>query len=63
METSLRVLGQDHRSILGSMCNFASTYRNQERLEEAEDLELRVITTSSRMLGQQSGTHADLCPI
>jgi tetratricopeptide repeat protein len=38
METSLRVLGKEHPDALTSMANLASTYRNQRRWKEAEDL-------------------------
>ena len=35
------------------MGNLASTYRNQGRWEEAEELEVQVMETSSRVLGLQ----------
>ncbi|CAF9922484.1 MAG: hypothetical protein ALECFALPRED_002096 [Alectoria fallacina] len=69
METSLRVLGQEHPDTLSSMASLASTYRNQgrwneaEKLEvqvmetrrwnEAEKLEVQVIKTRKRVLGQE----------
>ena len=53
METSSRVLGQEHPSTLTSMANLASTYRNQGRWKEAEELEVQVMETSSRVLGQE----------
>ena len=40
METSLRVSGQAHPSTLSSMANWASTYSNQGRWKNAEDLEV-----------------------
>jgi Tetratricopeptide repeat len=42
MEASLRVLGQEHPSTLSNMANLASTYRNQGRWKEAEELEVQV---------------------
>jgi hypothetical protein len=53
IETSSRVLGQEHLSTLTSMANLASTYLDQGRWKEAEDLEVLVIETSSRVLGQE----------
>jgi len=43
VETSKRVLGQEHPSTLTSIGNLASTYRNQERWNEAEDLQVQVV--------------------
>ncbi|KAI9789841.1 MAG: hypothetical protein M1816_005758 [Peltula sp. TS41687] len=53
METSSRVLGQEHPSTLTSMANLASTFWNQGRWKEAEELEVQVMETSSRVLGQE----------
>ena len=53
METSLRVLGQEHPSTLASIASLASTYRNQGRWKEAEELEVKVMETSLRVLGQE----------
>ena len=39
METRKRVLGQAHPDMLTSMANLASTFRNQGRWKEAEELE------------------------
>jgi tetratricopeptide (TPR) repeat protein len=36
-----------------SMANLASTYSNQGRWKEAEELEVQVIETRKRMLGQK----------
>ncbi|KAF1807874.1 hypothetical protein P152DRAFT_383950, partial [Eremomyces bilateralis CBS 781.70] len=47
-ETRKRVLGAEHLDTLTSMANLASTYRNQGRWKEAEELE-----TSSRVLGAE----------
>ena len=53
METSSRVLGEEHPSTLTSTANLASTYRNQGRWKEAEELFVRVMETSSRVLGEE----------
>ena len=53
METSQRVLGQEHPHTLTSMANLASTYRNQGRWTEAEELEVQVMETRQRVLGQE----------
>jgi tetratricopeptide (TPR) repeat protein len=53
VETSLRVLGQEHPDTLASMNNLASTYWNQGRLKEAEELEVQVMETRKRVLGQE----------
>jgi Tetratricopeptide repeat len=53
METSLRVLGQDHPSTLTSMANLASTYRNQGRWKEAEDLQKQELEICLRVLGEE----------
>jgi hypothetical protein len=45
METFKRVLGEEHPSTLTSMANLASTYRNQGRWKEAEELEVQVMET------------------
>ncbi|KAF8532211.1 hypothetical protein BDD12DRAFT_902441 [Trichophaea hybrida] len=52
METSSRVLGQDHPDTLTSIGNLASTYRNQGRWKEAEQLDVQVMETRKRVLGQ-----------
>ena len=41
------------------MANLASTYWNQGRWEEAEELEVQVMETSKRMLGAGASRHAD----
>ncbi|OCK91474.1 uncharacterized protein K441DRAFT_574804, partial [Cenococcum geophilum 1.58] len=40
LEAKGRVLGSDHPSTLTSMANLASTYRNQGRWNDAEELEV-----------------------
>jgi hypothetical protein len=47
----LRVLVIEHPDTLLSMGNLASTYRNQGRWKEAEELELQVIEMRKRVLG------------
>ena len=42
METSMRVLGEEHPDSLRSMTNLAFTYRSQSRWKEAEELELLI---------------------
>jgi hypothetical protein len=51
METSLRVLGEEHPDMLSSMANLASTYRNQGRWKEAEELQAKEFTMCTRALG------------
>ncbi len=46
-----KVLGLEHPSTLTSMANLASTYRNQGRWTETEELDVQVIAKSSRVLG------------
>ena len=46
-----KVLGLEHPYTLTSMTNLASTYRNQGRWKEAEELFVQVMETSSRVLG------------
>ena len=45
-ERRKKVLGAEHPSTLTSMANLASTYRNQGRWKEAEELEVQVMETS-----------------
>jgi hypothetical protein len=52
-ETMKRVLGQEHPSTLTSIANLASTYRNQGRWKEAEDLEVPVLERRKMVLGQE----------
>jgi hypothetical protein len=53
METSRKVLGEEHPSTLTSMANLASTYRNQGRWTEAEQIEVQVMETSRKVLGEE----------
>ena len=59
METRKRVLGEEHPDTLTSMANLASTYRNQGRWKEAEELEVQVMETRKRVLGAGASRHAD----
>jgi hypothetical protein len=43
METSSRVLGQEHPDRLTSMANLASTFWNQGQWKEAEEPEVQVM--------------------
>ena len=43
MDMTKKLLGADHPDTLNSMENLASTYWNQGRWNEAEDLELEVM--------------------
>ena len=45
METKKMVLEQEHPSTLTSMANLASTYQNQGRWKDAEELEVQVTET------------------
>ena len=53
METRKRVLGAEHPDTLTSMANLASTYRNQGRWKEAEELNVQVMETRKRVLGAE----------
>ena len=53
METMKRVLGEEHPHSLTSMGNLALTYRKQGRSKEAEELEVRVMETRKRVLGEE----------
>lgn len=57
METCKTKLGADYPSMLTSMANLASTYRDQGRWNDAEKLEVRVIETSKTKLGAD---HSDI---
>jgi len=46
-------LGAEHPDTLTSMANLASTYRNQGRWKEAEELDVQVVEMSSRVLGAE----------
>jgi tetratricopeptide (TPR) repeat protein len=48
-----RILGPDDRNTLNSLGLLASTYRNQGRCKEAEELEVQVIEMRKRVLGAE----------
>ncbi len=53
METTKRILGEEHPDTLTSMANLASTCRNQGRWKETEELNVAVMETTKRMLGEE----------
>ena len=53
IETRKKVLGAEHPDTLTSMANLASTYRNQGRWKEAEELEVQVMEVSKKILGEE----------
>ncbi|KAF2633298.1 kinesin light chain 3 [Macroventuria anomochaeta] len=53
MQTSKRVLGDEHPDTLTSIANLASTYMKQGRWSKAEKLEVEVMKTSKRVLGDE----------
>jgi tetratricopeptide (TPR) repeat protein len=53
MQTTMRLLGNEHPDALTSMHNLASTYRNQGRWKEAERLQLQAMQTMKRVLGKK----------
>ena len=53
VETRKRVLGGEHPSTLTSMANLASTYWNQGRWNEAEELQMQELETCKRVLGSE----------
>ena len=54
IETSSRVLREEHPSTLTSIANLASTYSNQGRWKEAEELEVQVLETFKRVLREKN---------
>ena len=57
METRNRVLGPEHPETLTSMDNLASTYLNQGRWQEAEELLAQMIEIRTRVLGPEHPIH------
>src|SRR5947207_15189382 len=53
METVKRVLGEEHAYTLSSMANLASTFWNQGRWKEAEELDVQVMETFKRVVGAE----------
>jgi Tetratricopeptide repeat len=54
MEMTKRLLGQEHPGTLSSMNNLASTYQNQGRWKEAEELGVQVMETTKRVLDRNT---------
>jgi len=50
-ERQKKVLGAEHPDTLTSMVNLVSTYRNQGRWKETEELDVQVMETRKRVLG------------
>jgi tetratricopeptide (TPR) repeat protein len=53
MQTTKRVLGDEHPDTLTSMANLASTYRKQGRWTEAEELNVQVMQARMRVLSDE----------
>jgi hypothetical protein len=53
MQTTKRVLGEEHPDTLTAMGNLAGTYRKQGKWNEAEELGVLVMQTSKRVLGEE----------
>ena len=53
MDMRKKLLGAEHPQTLTSMANLASTYRNQGRWNEAEQLEIRVMKMRKKLLGAE----------
>ena len=53
------MLGDEHPSTLTSMANLASTYRNQGRWTEAEKINVQVVETRRKVLGDEHPDDAD----
>ena len=53
MKVRERVLGVEHPLKLASITNLALTYKNQGQLKEAEELEMQVMETRKRVLGEE----------
>ena len=53
METRKRVLGQENPDTLAGMGNFASTYWNQGRWKEAQELLVQVMEARKKAFGQE----------
>jgi hypothetical protein len=53
IETSKRILRPEHPDTLTSMGNLASTYGNQGRRKEAEELKVQVMKTRKKVLGEE----------
>ena len=51
MDMSKKLLGAEHPDTLRSMANLSTTYWNQGRWNEAEQLEIQVMDMSKKLLG------------
>ena len=56
METTKRLLGEEHPDSLSSMANLAATYRKQGRWKEAEVLLVLVMETRKHLLDHSANT-------
>ena len=53
MDMSKKVLGEEHPHTLSSTGNLASTYQNQGRWKETEQLEVQVMDMRKKLLGEK----------
>ena len=53
MDMRKKLLGAEHPDTLLSMRNLASTYRNQGRWNEAEQLQVQVMDMTKKLLGAE----------
>ena len=53
MQTSLRVLGEEHPDTLSIMVNLATTYWNQGQWKEADKLEVQIMQKRKKRLGEE----------
>jgi hypothetical protein len=53
METRKRMLGKEHPDTLTSMAHLASTFWNQGRWKETEELFMQVMETIQKVLGKE----------
>jgi len=51
VEKRMRILGHEHPHTLVAMNNLATTYKNQRRWNEAEDLQMQVVSILRTTLG------------
>jgi Tetratricopeptide repeat len=54
-----KLLGEEHPDTLSSMENLASTYRNQGRWNDAEQLKDQVMDMRKKLLGEEHQEHPD----
>jgi hypothetical protein len=53
VQVSMRMVGPEHPDTLTSMASLALTFWNQGRWKEAEELDVQVMETRKRVLGQE----------